>query len=330
MPILSCDLVTNEDVKSWKGLHLLNCPPSLCSSKARLCLKELGLPYTSHIVNLHRGDNFSEWFLGINPRGLVPTLVDDGRVIIETKDIIEYLDCKPGVRRHLVGDKTGSEAKELAAESSMHGHVRNLTFAFLLPPGKAKKPERYFENMRTAALREPENIVGMSIEENVEFYRTYDSEGGTINETILKVSLLALNYNFKKLNARFCAAPQDAWMSGAEEPNAVDIAWFCTVNRAVLCGYPLRYCHPNLADWFVRACERWPEEARSPVPKFVSYMLDACMSVRGTKLSSYLPGAEPSSPITRNILTVCALSAGGVVIGATVWMVGKGIKNLIK
>ena len=34
------------------------------------------------------------WFLGINPRGLVPVLVHDGAVHIESNDIIQYLDKK--------------------------------------------------------------------------------------------------------------------------------------------------------------------------------------------------------------------------------------------
>jgi len=38
------------------------------------------------------GENFTDWYLGINPRGLVPTLVADGEVHIESNDIITLLE----------------------------------------------------------------------------------------------------------------------------------------------------------------------------------------------------------------------------------------------
>jgi len=48
----------------------------------------------SHPIDLPGNENFRPWFLGINPRGLVPVLVHDGAVHIESNDIIQYLEQK--------------------------------------------------------------------------------------------------------------------------------------------------------------------------------------------------------------------------------------------
>ena len=64
---------------------------SSCSKKLRIFLNEKNRLEWYHI-DLVKGDNFSKWFLIINPR-VVPVLVDDGEVHIEN-DIIQHLDKK--------------------------------------------------------------------------------------------------------------------------------------------------------------------------------------------------------------------------------------------
>lgn len=79
-------------VKGWRGLHVFHFEGSLCSRKCRVFLAEKGLPWESHLVNLAKGEQQTDWYLGINPRGLVPALVHDGKVHIESNDIMLYLD----------------------------------------------------------------------------------------------------------------------------------------------------------------------------------------------------------------------------------------------
>jgi len=47
---------------------------SVCSQRARLVLAEKGVPWTSHHVNLIKGEQLSLEFKALNPRGLVPVL----------------------------------------------------------------------------------------------------------------------------------------------------------------------------------------------------------------------------------------------------------------
>lgn len=82
----------NKEVKSLRGLHLYHAGVSNCSMRVRLTLEEKGLDWESHHLDLFKKEHITEEYFGINPNGLVPTLVHDGKVIIESDDIIEYLD----------------------------------------------------------------------------------------------------------------------------------------------------------------------------------------------------------------------------------------------
>ena len=89
--LLNQDIQTKE-VLEWKGLHLFHFWGSSCSQKTRIVLNMKDLKWSSHEVNLGKSEHFLPWYLGINPRGLVPTLIKDGEVHIESNDIIQLLD----------------------------------------------------------------------------------------------------------------------------------------------------------------------------------------------------------------------------------------------
>ena len=55
---------------------------SVCSIKARLALAEKGVAFESRLMTL-RGDQFDPGYMKLNPNAVVPTLVHDGRVVIE-------------------------------------------------------------------------------------------------------------------------------------------------------------------------------------------------------------------------------------------------------
>jgi len=65
---------------------------SVCAAKVRLVLREKGLAPVEHHYNLRRGDQFAPEYMALNPMGVVPTLVHDGRPVIESTLICEYLD----------------------------------------------------------------------------------------------------------------------------------------------------------------------------------------------------------------------------------------------
>ena len=65
---------------------------SVCSIKVRLVLHEKQLDWQGRHIDLPKGEQFSEAFLAVNPRAIVPVLDHDGRLIHESSVICEYLD----------------------------------------------------------------------------------------------------------------------------------------------------------------------------------------------------------------------------------------------
>ena len=73
-------------------LELYHYEPSANSAKPLICLKEKGLEFTSHYIDLHSFEQHSPAYVKINPNGQVPALVHDGKIITESTVINEYLD----------------------------------------------------------------------------------------------------------------------------------------------------------------------------------------------------------------------------------------------
>ena len=62
------------------------------------------LPFDEVKLDLLAGDQLKPDYLALNPNGVVPTLVHDGAVVIDSSVIIEYLDevapqARPSRRR---------------------------------------------------------------------------------------------------------------------------------------------------------------------------------------------------------------------------------------
>ena len=81
--------------------------------KVLWCLDELGLPFEREDVGGAFGRNRDPGYLALNPNGLIPTLVDAGRVLWESNTILRYLAAsydtgelwEPDPARRAVGEK---------------------------------------------------------------------------------------------------------------------------------------------------------------------------------------------------------------------------------
>ena len=73
-------------------LELYHAEPGANSLKSMLCLKEKGLDFVSHYLNLAEFEQHSPEFVKVNPNGQVPALVHDGAVICESTLINEYIE----------------------------------------------------------------------------------------------------------------------------------------------------------------------------------------------------------------------------------------------
>lgn len=110
-------------------IELYHALTSTCSQKVRLCLAEKGLEYAERRLNLAAGEHLTPDYLAINPNGVVPALVHDGAVILDSSVICEYLD----------------EMFPHPALVPRHPAQRAAMRAWL----------RYFEEVPTAAIRVP-------------------------------------------------------------------------------------------------------------------------------------------------------------------------------
>lgn len=71
---------------------LYNAPQSTCSQRVRFVLNAKGLAFAERKLDLFSGDQLQPEYLAINPNGVVPALIDDGRIVLDSAVIIEYLD----------------------------------------------------------------------------------------------------------------------------------------------------------------------------------------------------------------------------------------------
>jgi glutathione S-transferase len=215
MQLPDSDIKTRE-VLAWKGVHLLHYDLSSCSQKVRILLGELGIDYISHPVNLMRDEQRSDWYLGINPRGLVPVLVHDGAVHIESNDIIEYLDrqfAKEGNSLLPTVDAEQQQMHELMIlEDQLHPDLRTVTFTYLAPDPSDHAPT------------------------------LPDADFGYIGR---------FHHACTRLNEQIKDQP---YLLG-QRMTLADISWFITLHRLNLAGYPFRD-HPNLQAYFARIAGR--------------------------------------------------------------------------
>jgi glutathione S-transferase len=65
--------------------------PGASSVIPHITLAEIGVPYERVMINLAKGEHKGDAYLRINPRGKVPALSIDGKVLTETVAILTYL-----------------------------------------------------------------------------------------------------------------------------------------------------------------------------------------------------------------------------------------------
>jgi glutathione S-transferase len=85
--------------------------------KVWLALEHKAIPYELKVLSFDKGDTKAPAFRAINPRGLVPTIVDDGFALWESGVIMEYLEEKYPQKPLLPKDtKARATVRRLATE----------------------------------------------------------------------------------------------------------------------------------------------------------------------------------------------------------------------
>ena len=247
--------IRTRDVLDWKGVHLFHFQGSSCSQKTRIVLNLKGVEWTSHHIELPKSENLNERYLGINPRGLVPTLVIDGEVHIESNDIVSLLDARFPEPSLIPEGREAEMADLLRHEDDLHLDLRTISFRFTQPRGRAPKSEEVLSDYRAGGsgtvLGKPDPNKAVEID----FWQRIARDG--ITDEAVRVSAGRFRESFDDVDRRLGSAP---YIMG-ERLSMADIAWFIYVNRLVRCGYPVGRLHPNLFAWFAPLRAR-PDFAR--------------------------------------------------------------------
>lgn len=260
--LVDADIKTRE-VLDWKGVHIFHFFLSSCSQKLRIVLNLKGIDWEPHPIDLSKNENFTEWFLGINPRGLLPVLVHDGAVHIESNDIITYLDAAFPQTKLIPEGHEGEVAALLKHEDDLHMDLRGLSFRFVFaPPGPPKPPEALalYATAGTGTVGGKDDRA--KVDEQIEFWKAYAKQGYT--DEAARQSAQTFRRTFDELDARLAG---QSYMLGGQL-TVLDVAWFIYVNRLVLAGYPLARLHPRLAAWFdgLMARPEFAKEIALPPP----------------------------------------------------------------
>ena len=234
--------IKTEEILDWKGIHLFHFSGSACSQKLRIFFNIKKINWNSHVINLIKQEQFSEWFLGINPRGLVPTLVHDGDVHIESNEIMAYLDDVYKDNKLFPIDLIDEINKDLAFEDSLHHDLRRLTFRYIIPHALGKK------NPSTIDAKEQfEGTIQGKADENkskeILFWKNHYQNGITDNEIIESAN------KFKNIYEDFDKTLKNQKYLKGDEFTVVDLAWYVSTKRLAMAGIPIEK-YKNVQKWF--------------------------------------------------------------------------------
>ncbi len=280
--LLDSDIRTRE-VLDWKGLHLFHFYGSSCSQKVRIFLRLKGIEWVSHPVNLAKKDHVTPWYMGINPRGLVPALVHDGKVIIESNDILEYLEAAFPDPVLIPLDRKAEIHRLLREEDDLHLDIRALTMRFVVPSALARKPEADIRKYEELGSGEVGGVTDSHKQRETEFWRDMIRHGG-VSEQRARTAFTRFR---DALGGFECSLEQQPYLLG-DQLTLLDIAWYIYARRLFEASYPLHRLHPRLGLWFdgLDARPEFRGEVQSPPGlAMVTGILHAVQRLRGTGLA---------------------------------------------
>jgi len=229
----------NSEVRALKGLHLYHAAISNCSQKVRFCLDEKGLSWQSHEVNLRQSEHLTPEFLSINPRGMVPVLVHDGAVIIDSSDIILYIEDafpNPPLCPKSPEDQVLS-ADWLTLWDETQPDIKTLTHAGRIG------------GFRRAGGRLPIELAmardnGLQNPDLIAFLAELASAEGLAPARI-SASMAAAHDRLRRLEGRLSSHD---WLA-SDSFSLADLAWSIDVHRFHFLGMALD-AYPSVARWY--------------------------------------------------------------------------------
>ncbi len=148
-------------------LELYHYDHSTAAQKIRIALAEKRLEWKSrHLdTSVAKREHFSPEYLKINPRGIVPTLVHDGKAIRESQVILEYLDDafpELPLRPMSACDKATMRLWTKLIDEGLHVHSRVVGMCIVVRHAKTaagpEELEKYLNEMPEVVRKENDRI----------------------------------------------------------------------------------------------------------------------------------------------------------------------------
>ena len=260
MPVLKS---SNPDVLALKGLHLYHAGLSNCSMRVRWLLDEKGLDWTSHPLNLGRQENLADWYFRINPKGLVPSLIDDGVPVTESIDILYYLEDKYPKPSFVPSDAEEAAKVRDWADHATQLHMKAVkTYVYGSMGGATKRRS----DMERYAQIEPDSDL-------VEFHKK--SLDGFAPEEV-ETATGMLRDVFDRMEARL----RDHDYLVGDSLTLADIAWAPQYVVLSSIGFDFS-AYPRITAWNERLSKRPAYKSAIPdwMPKIPMWMMKPVMKV---------------------------------------------------
>ena len=222
-------------------LELYHNVNSVCAQKVRVALSEKGLEYQEHLIDL-RGGQFDPAYMKLNPNAVVPTLVHDGRPVIESSVILYYLDeafPKPSLMPADPHQRAAVRLYNKLIDEYVHNSCTILTFATAFRPWFAGLSG---EEIEARLAKSPSK------------QRTEYKRDVALHGLQSKFVRQALDYHLKLLKMMDAALQRSPWLAG-EQFSLADAAVIPYILRLDLLKLE-RLFTESISHWYSRMRER--------------------------------------------------------------------------
>jgi glutathione S-transferase len=189
---------------------------SVCCQKVRIVLSEKEIPHDVVNISFEKREQHTPEFEAINPKGKVPVVVHDGRVITESTVIIEYLDeAFPGPQL-MPKEPYWRARRRLWArwiDDEMHiPHISTLSFNIAMTEILGYKKDVHAAGPRGAPP--PFMFVGIESKEMLNSLQAYERFLKEMDVTLADNRWLAISGDCEILNCPGCGTPCQEFRTG--------------------------------------------------------------------------------------------------------------------
>jgi glutathione S-transferase len=246
---------------------------SVCCQKVRITLRAKQLEWRAIRVDLFKAEQYDPQYRKLNPKGVVPTLVHDGKPVIESTLICEYIDQTfPQVPRLIPDDPWQQSRMRLwskMVDDGLFEGVTEISFSAMFRERMKNMPEE----IRQARFRN----VG-DPRRTDRFKSTYEHG---VQSPFVVHAIAAYERAFKMLEATL--AEDGPWILGTE-PSLADVNLMPLVARLDYLGLLGLWtaARPRVQSWWVHA-QAWPY-FKSGLSDLISEAEFAEMRMHGPKI----------------------------------------------